>query len=144
MEPVEPGGQPASIVLRGLLVDGLGEGGRFTALEWVRQRFRDLLAIDPYPGTVNVRLASEEQRAALARLRASRGIPLPPEQGFCAATCYRATIVGPAGSPHIPAAIVVPDVPGYPLDQVELVAARHVRNALGVRPGDQLTIRVAL
>ena len=133
-----------SIVLCGPLVDGFGEGQRFTAIDWVRQRFRNLLQIDPYPGTVNVRLTSAEQRAALARVRAARGIVLPPEAGFCAATCYRASMAGPAGGPGIPAAIVVPHVPGYPEDRVELVAAVNVRSVLGVKTGDEITIRVTL
>ena len=124
-------------------MDGLGEGQRFTAIDWVRRRFRDLLGIDPYPGTVNVRLEAEADRAAWARLRTAPGIPFPPEPGFCAATCYRATIQGRAGK-AVPAAIVVPHLPDYPPDQVELVAAVNVRQALSLRAGDPVTIHVHL
>ena len=132
---------PVPVVLRGALVDGLREGQRFMAIDWVRQRFRDLLGIDPYPGTVNLRLDGEADRAAWARLRSAPGIPFPPEGGFCAATCYRATIRGATG-PAIPAAIVVPHVPGYPPDKLELVAAVNVRAALGLQAGDPLTVHV--
>ncbi len=141
---MDPHGTPDPVVLRGPLLDGLGEGQRFLALDWVRQRFRTLLRIDPYPGTVNVRLEGEEQRAALARLRAARGIAIPPEPGFCAATAYRATLLGPARGEGLPAALVIPHVPGYPADQIELVAAVNVRAALGLKTGDTLTIAVSL
>ena len=139
---MDPHGTPDPVVLRGPLLDGLGEGQRFMAIDWVRQRFRALLGIDPYPGTVNVRLEGDGQRAALARLRSAPGIAIPPEPGFCAATAYRATILGPAGGEGLPAALVIPHVPGYPADQIELVAAVHVRAALGLQTGDLLTITV--
>jgi riboflavin kinase len=128
------------LVLRGVLVDGAGEGRRFTALDWVRRRFRDLVGIDLYPGTVNLRVEAAGDREALARLRAAPGIPIPPEPGFCAATAYRVTIRRPGGGDTVPAAMVVPHVPGYPGDQVELVAAVHVRTALGLNSGDILSI----
>ncbi|HEY7676602.1 MAG TPA: DUF120 domain-containing protein [Candidatus Methylomirabilis sp.] len=128
------------LVLRGVLVDGAGEGRRFTALDWVRRRFRDLVGIDLYPGTVNLRVEAAGDREALARLRAAPGIPIPPEPGFCAATAYRVTIRRPGGGDTVPAAMVVPHVPGYPGDQVELVAAVHVRTALGLYSGDILSI----
>ena len=122
-------------------MDGLGEGQRFVALDWVRRRFRDLLGIDPYPGTVNLRLAAEADRGAWTRLRSAPGIPFPPEGGFCAATCYRATILGATGQ-AIPAAIVVPHVSAYPAHKLELVAAVNVRGALGLQAGDPLTVHV--
>lgn len=132
------------LVLRGRLVDGLGEGQRFTALDWVRRRFHELLATDPHPGTVNLRVEASDDRAALARLRLAPGIAIPPEPGFCAATAYRAAIQHPGGGRAVPAAIVVPHVPSYPSDQVELVATVHVRTALGLNSGDLLTITVSL
>ena len=141
---MDPYRAPEPVILRGPLLDGLGEGQRFMAIDWVRQRFRALLGIDPHPGTVNVRLEGEAQRAALARLRSGPGILIPPEPGFCAATAYHATILGPAGRAGLPAALVIPHVPGYPQDQIELVAAVHVRAALGLQTGDVLTVTVDL
>ena len=139
--PREQKEAPPPLRLQGILVDGLGEGRRFTAIDWVRRRFRDLLGIDPHPGTVNLRLDDEADRAAWAYLQSAPGIPFPPEQGFCAATCYRATILGSAGR-SVPAAIVLPHVPDYPADQVELVAAVNVRQAVGLKAGDHVTITV--
>src|SRR5574341_1565807 len=52
--PVEPDGFAKPLVLHGRLVDGLGEGQHFTVLDWVRQRFRDLLGIDLHPGTLDL------------------------------------------------------------------------------------------
>ncbi len=130
------------MVLRGRLVDGLGEGQRFTALDWVRRRFRDLVGIDPHPGTVNLRVEAAGDLEALARLRSAPGITIPPESGFCAATAYRVAIQRPGGGHAVPAAIVVPHVPGYPGDQVELVAAVHVRTALALSTGDTVTMTI--
>lgn len=125
-------------------MDGLGEGQRFTALDWVRRRFRELLGTEPHPGTVNLRLEAPDDRAALARLRSAPGIAIPPEPGFCAATAYRTAIQHPGGGRAVPAAIVVPHVPSYPADQLELVATVHVRTALGLATGDMVSVTVEL
>jgi CTP-dependent riboflavin kinase len=141
--PPEQEKAPAPLGFHGVLVDGLGQGQQFTTIDWVRRRFQALLGIAPYPGTVNLRLKDDADRAAWAQLRYAPGIPFPPEQGFCAATCYRVTIRGTAGH-SVPAAIVLPHVPDYPPDKVELVAAVNVRQTLGLRAGDRLTIYVHL
>ena len=42
----------------------------------------------------------------------------------------------------IAGAIVVPDVPGYPDDKIEIIAAVGLRAALGLRDGDTLALEV--
>jgi riboflavin kinase len=43
---------------------------------------------------------------------------------------------------HLPAAIVVPHVPDYPPDKLELVAAVRVRDALNLQPGDRVIVTI--
>jgi phosphoglycolate phosphatase-like HAD superfamily hydrolase len=43
---------------------------------------------------------------------------------------------------EVTAAVIVPQVPGYPPDQVELIAALPLRERLGLRDGDSLEIEI--
>ena len=60
----------------------------------------------------------------------------PNEPAFCVGYCFPARIGG------LLAAVVIPHVPDYPADKLELVAAVRVRDALGVAPGDRVLVEV--
>lgn len=132
-----------TVRLTGTLRRGLGKAADFTGLDWVRTAFREQLGIDPHPGTVNLVLERQAQRSAWAALKARSPIVVrPPDPAFCDAHCYRVRILGADGA-TIDAAIVLPQVPGYPPDQVELVAGIGVRAALGLAEGDTVTVEAA-
>jgi HAD superfamily hydrolase (TIGR01509 family) len=145
------------------VVQGCGEAAQFTSLDWVRARFREALGSDPYPGTLNAVPAGTVDREAWQSLRAEEGTSIaPPSAAWCAARGYRVRVgprritatgdppAGDAGpvppiSKHggrLPAAIIVPAVPGYPEDRIELIAALSVREAFGLSDGDALDIDV--
>lgn len=135
-----------SVVIEGVLRDGLGVAKDFTNLPWVRAQFARKLGLDIYPGTVNLEVPSAAGQALLAELRDgqvrdaagqvhARGVPIdPPEPGYCVGWAY------PARLGDLPAAIVVPHVPDYPPDKLELVAPVRVRDALALQAGDIVTI----
>ena len=121
----------------GSVVTGRGEAAAFTRLEWVREQFLDRLAIDPYPGTLNLTLAADSRDLeAWRQLQASAGHRIEPATPlFCAARCYPVRL-----NDALPAGIVIPEVPDYPSAQVELVAAVSIRDALHVADGDRVVV----
>lgn len=122
-------------VIRGIVLDGSGQAHRFTQLDWVRQQFRDKIGFDPYPGTLNVRV---EDAGALAAPRARAGIAIEPgAAGYCVAKCFRVRVNG-----RIAAVWIIPDVPGYPAEQIELMAPVSLRDALGLRAGEAVWIEI--
>jgi len=126
--------------ITGTLFTGVGQATGFTRMDWAREAFQARVGIDPFPGTVNLRIGDEEARAGWARVQASPGIVIqPPRSDWCNARCYRARIAG-----RIEAAIVLPEIGGYPKDQVELIAPVGVRAALGIADGDPVSIEVEI
>ena len=122
-------------MIQGVVQSGLGQGDSFTQLEWVRQQFRDKIGFDPYPGTLNLRV---QDRNGLVGLRAERGIRIEPgAPGFCAAKCFRVKI-----GESVAGAWIIPDVPGYPDDLVELMAPVCLRDTLGLESGDLVPVRL--
>lgn len=117
---------------------GLGQAAEFTQIDWVRRQLMDLAGIDPHPGTVNLVLGDESNRRRWRGWRESPGHAMAPaDAAFCSARCYPVRIEG-----RVPAALVVPEVEGYPEDKLELVAALPVRRHLSLEEG--ATVRVEL
>ncbi len=125
-------------VIEGHLVRGLGQSADLTQIDWVRSQLIELTGIDPHPGTVNLALADEENRRRWQSWRELPGhIIEPAEVEFCRARCYPVRISG-----RIPAAVLFPEIKGYPEDKVELVAALPIRKHLSL--AENALIRVDL
>ena len=127
------------VTISGRLVTGQGQGASFTRLPWAREQFLARLGIDPYPGTLNLVLDEADARSSWEALRARPGEPIePPEPGFCAARCYRVRLEG-----WLPGAIVLPEVPGYPTSQVEVISALPLRETLSRSDGDCISLEAS-
>ncbi len=137
-----------TLTLAGRLVTGLGEAVNFTRLDWAREQFVANLAIDPYPGTINILLHDDAAKAAWSRVKASPGkLLVSPRDDWCNARCYPARIVfggEGAGVVNVKGGIVFPEVAGYPEFQVEVIAEICVRAALAIEDGDPVTLEVDL
>jgi putative hydrolase of the HAD superfamily len=127
----------ASDWIQGRVVSGEGEAARFTEIPWVRQQLQKRLGFVSYPGTLNLRLSSLADQLAFNRLKAGPGLLLEPEPGFCAGRCFEVVLEG-----HLAAAVVVPEVPGYPADLLELLAPVRLRDELGLVDDSPLTLAV--
>lgn len=110
------------------------------ALDWVRAALEERLGFTPFPATLNLRPVSAADRRLWRAVREEAGIPLlPGERGFCAARLYRVEIrAGERAAPA--AAVLVPEVEGYPEDKIEVVAPLRLKDALGVSDGDRLIL----
>lgn len=129
-----------AIEIEGRLATGIGQGKVFTRLDWARAQFIERLGIDPFPGTINVIVDDPVQLAAWQRLAATDGIRIdnPNDGPFdCDARCYLVTIEG-----RIAGAIVLPEVKGYPSQQIEIIAAVGVREALDIADGDPVKLTI--
>ena len=126
--------------LVGRLATGRGRGKQFTQLGWAREQFLGKLGIEPFPGTINLIVDDSESREIWNRLKGTPGVRIDnPNDGphDCDARCYPVSIDG-----RIDAAIVLPEVAGYSPAKIEIIAARGVRDALGIDDGDTLRLKM--
>lgn len=121
--------------LIGFVQNGVGQGQSFTQIDWVREQFRAKVGFDPFPGTLNVRVANP---VALQVWRRRPGVAIEPGAvGYCPARCYPIQVSG-----RVDAAWIIPDVPGYPCDLVEIMAPVSLRETLRLRTGDIVRIKL--
>ncbi len=119
----------------GFVQGGLGQGRSFTQIDWVREQVRTKVGFDPFPGTLNVRISNA---VALEVWRRRPGVSIDPgAPGYCPARCYRVRVGG-----SVDAAWVIPEVPGYPGDLVEIMAPVSLRETLKLRTGDIVRIKL--
>jgi hypothetical protein len=126
------------VELRGIVVSGAGKGRHFTGIPWAREQFREKLGIDPYPGTLNLRLTEPSMRQKWIELR-RRPCELirAAEAGACDARCFHVDI-----DKSQAAAIVWPQLESYPEDQIELIARCPLRQRFGLTDGHAVTVRM--
>lgn len=112
------------------------------SLGWVQKILRERLGFTPYPATLNLRLDSEAEVSRWREIRCRRaGIRiLPPDPTFCAARCWRARVTKAGEGREMGGAVLLPLVEDYPDDKVEFVAPERVKDSLGARDGDRLTL----
>lgn len=129
----------ARLTFTGQVVTGLGQGASFTQLDWARPQFMTKLGLDPHPGTLNLHLRHPADLTQWADLKRQAGcLIVSPDPAWCEARGYPIRIAR-----RIPGAIILPDVPGYPEAQVEVIAALPVRQELGLTDGDSLTLEIS-
>ena len=128
----------------GKVFQGLGEGAYYIGLEGYRSQFKKALGFDPYPGTLNVKLESAIQVEHKRELRGFDGLRIDGFQRdgrtYGGARCYRATV----GKAELPAAVLVIDRTHYDDSVLEIISHHYLRDALGLKNGDQLDVNVAV
>jgi riboflavin kinase len=125
------------LVLKGSVSSGTGKGKCFIDLPWVQRQIKDGLGYSPYSGTLNLILDGRyiENKSFLIN---KEGIMVIPQAGYYPGMLYKAQI----GS--IECAVVIPLVPNYPENLLEVIATVYLRGILKLVDGDELTLTVNL
>jgi CTP-dependent riboflavin kinase len=121
----------------GTVDTGQGNGKFFVEMPWVIRQLKKMFGFTPYFGTLNLRLTPESIQLC-SYLTSQNGVMVKPEDGYLPGYLYKAMIF------DITCCVVLPDVPNYPKDLLEIVAAENLRELLNVKDGDVITVIVML
>ena len=136
--PLNYSGGFINLELSGRVVTGIGQGAGFTELKHAKKQFLDKLGIDAWPGTLNVKLEDETALADWQSLRNGDGIHISdPDGKNCHARSYPVHI-----NNRVTGAIIFPEITGYPVGQVEIIASVSLRRHLSLNDGDRLRLNV--
>jgi riboflavin kinase len=123
------------IILRGKVFSGTGKGKCFVDLLWVRHQLENALDFSPYSGTLNIRLKGKDIENKLI-LENSEGTIVVPQVGYYPGMLFEAKICS------LQCAVVIPLVPNYPKDLLEVIAPVYLRGILNLVDGNEVTITV--
>lgn len=124
------------IVLKGNVFSGNKRGKLFVDLLWVKKQINEKLGFNPYIGTLNLHLTN---KTALDRLHEADGIIIVPQEGYSEGKCFKALVNG-----KVEGAVVLPDVPDYPSDLLEVLAPVNLREMFGLKDGMEVKVTVRI
>ncbi|RLE89154.1 MAG: riboflavin kinase [Thermoprotei archaeon] len=128
------------LVLRGRVFTGLGEGRKYLSIEEYRRQFLEKLNMDPYPGTLNIRLDSDSTKMK-GVLEIVPGIIIKGfrknDVEYGGAKAFKATI-----NDSVPCAVLLIDRTHYGREVLEIISNYYLRGKLGLVDGDLVTVRV--
>lgn len=124
-----------TLCLRGRIFSGKGGGARFLNLVWVRQQVEEKLGFSPYPGTLNIRLTSESTNLKRTLVKAP-GVEIVPVPGFYSGKLFRASLMG------LGCAVIIPEVPRYPEDVIEVISSVNLRKRFNLADCDLCEVEV--
>jgi riboflavin kinase len=123
------------IFFKGTVFSGKGEGKKFVDLPWVRRQIEEKLGFSPYSGTLNLHLNQESVKGKIS-LENVKGKMIEPQAGYCPGLMFK-TCIG-----ALDCAVVVPKVPNYPSDVLEVIAPVCLREKFGLMDGSLVTVCV--
>ncbi len=125
------------MVFKGTVFSGRGEGRKFIDLPWVKGQIKEKLGFTPFLGTLNLRLSKESEMKKRLLEKAGQ-FEVCPEKGYCTGVLIRAKVEG------LECGVIVPQVPNYPDDVLEVVASWCLRERLKLSDNSEVTVIVDL
>jgi riboflavin kinase len=124
-----------TLCLKGRVFSGKGEGAEFINLSWASKQIEEKLGFTPYSGTLNIRLDRKSTKMKKALMKAT-GAEILPALGYCRGRIFEASIM------KVKCAVVIPEVPGYPEDVVEVISSTNLRERLHLADGSRVEVKV--
>lgn len=123
--------------LVGKVFSGKGGGQKFVKLPWANRQITAKLGFAPYFGTLNIRL-SRDSVAKRRLLEKAVALMVYPTEGYSTGKLFKATIN------TVECGIVIPEVPGYPSDILEIIASVNLREKLQLSDGDEIAVIISI
>jgi riboflavin kinase len=123
--------------IRGRVFSGKREGSKYIELPSVKRQITEKLGFIPYSGTLNLRLAEDDVLKLAELLKEARQVEISRSDGSCRGKCYEARLAG-----NLKCAIIVPEVPEYPENVMEVIASAKLREKLQLEDSDTVEVMI--
>jgi riboflavin kinase, archaea type len=124
-----------TLVFEGTVFSGEGRGKKYVELPWFKGQTKEKLGFFPYPGTLNVCLKEKDVEKRRV-LETAEGLTVEPQTGYYSGVLFKAIING------VECAVVIPIMPNYPSDVLEIIAPVYLRDSLNLVDGSFVTVVV--
>ena len=134
---LDPAMKSTSLRIEGSVASGQGRGAQFLGLQWVRRELRRKAGLDPFPGTLNLRIPAGVWSDLYARRAGFLKID-DPSSGGCPGFLKR-VVLQAHGQICSSAYLIFPALTIYQ-DVLEIIAAENLREKLGLKDGDPVRV----
>jgi riboflavin kinase len=128
---------------RGRVFTGFGEGGYYISLSGYSRPFLDAFGFEPFPGTLNLRLAEPAMIEQRRKLKFLKGVEIPGfedrKRTYGPIRCFRALIGG-----RCPGAVLDIERTHYDNSVLEAISSLNLRKALKLKDGDECSVTAYL
>jgi len=125
------------VTFTGTVFSGTGEGRRFIELPWVRRQIEEKLGFTPYSGTLNIHL-NKESIGRKKLLEKAKRLEVCPEKGYCTGILIKAC------TDCTECAVIMPQIPSYPNDVLEVIAPWYLRERLNLSDGSEVAVTITV
>ena len=143
LRSVIEGEYPPSIIFKGEVFSGIGEGAYYVTREGYRKQFIEKLGFDPYPGTLNLKITTEYDRKARTELEMYPAIDIEGFKDelrtFGPVKCFKAVI-----NNRVNGAILFAIRSHYNTSIVEIIAPVSLRAQLKLKDGNKVNVEVPI
>jgi riboflavin kinase len=133
-----------TIIIEGVIVSGIGEGGYYMSLPGYKKQFESRLGYIPYAGTLNVKVSDNP---SLRNRKKIERIPYILIKGYNDAKrtygwvkCFPVTI---NDTPNIDAHLLILERSHYDESLVEIISSVPIKDSLRLRNGDKIKIEAS-
>ncbi|PYB68114.1 DNA-binding protein [Thermoplasma sp. Kam2015] len=127
-----------NIFITGTVTPGMGEGRYYVARKQYIIQFQEKLGIIPYLGTLNIKV-DQSSLSELRKIRGFKGIHIEgfktEDRTFGSVKAFSAKIQS------VPCFVIMPERTVY-TDVIEIISDKYLRDTLGLKDGDRVTIEV--
>ncbi len=127
----------SSLTFFGAVFSGKGQGKRFVELPWVKRQLIKHTGFTLFAGTLNLRLDEEGTRQRVI-LEKKLGLEIEPKAGYYPGYLYKAKLKDTI------CYIVIPKMPSYPKDVIEIIAKDNLRQKYSLKDGEKVTVKVTV
>jgi len=134
---------PSNVLLKGILVSGMGEGAYYMSLRGYTKQFKSKIGYVPFPGTFNVKLNKKEYTEAIRQFAGLEGIHIDGfsdgKRTYGWVKCFKATL-----NSSFDCELIRLERTHHDTSIIELISQRNLRKTGKLSDGSKITITIPI
>ena len=134
---------PSEVLLKGILVSGMGEGAYYMSLKGYIKQFKSKIGYVPFPGTFNVKLGKKEYTEAIRQFEGMEGTLIDGysdgKRTYGWVKCFRAKL-----NSSLDCQLIRLERTHHDTSTIELISKTNLRRAAKLSDGSSVSIIIPL